>query len=76
MTATEKYIEMNNQFCKLRDAIYNPSVVEADEDPQWDPKIQSALYVIMTYLDYYKEINKVKSHVKGETPQNTFNKKQ
>ena len=35
MTATEKYIEMNNQFCKLRDAIYNPNVVEADEDPQW-----------------------------------------
>ena len=73
MTATEKYIEMNNQFCKLRDAIYNPSVVEADEDPQWEPQVQTALFVIMKYLDYYKENNKVKSHVKGETPQNTFN---
>ena len=66
MTATEKYIEMNNQFCKLRDAIYNPNVVEVDEDPQWNPRIQSTLYTIMTYLDYYKENNKVKSHVKGE----------
>ena len=76
MTATEKYIEMNNQFCKLRDAIYNPSVVEADEDPQWDHPVQTALYVIMKYLDYYKENNKVKSHAKGETPQNTVDEKQ
>lgn len=76
MTATEKYIEMNNQFCKLRDAIYNPNVVEADEDPQWNPRIQSALYTIMTYLDYYKENNKVKSHVKGEVqPHNSFDNK-
>ena len=68
MTATEKYIEMNNQFCKLRDAIYNPNVVEADEDPKWEPQVQTALFVLMTYLDYYKENNKVKSHVKGESP--------
>jgi hypothetical protein len=69
MTAAEKYVEMNNQFCKLRDAIYNPNVEEADEDPQWNPQIQTALYVIMQYLDYYKVNNKVKSRVKGETPQ-------
>ena len=32
MTATEKYLAMNNEFCRLRDAIYNPDVDEADED--------------------------------------------
>ena len=32
MTATEKYLAMNNEFCKLRDAIYESNVVEADED--------------------------------------------
>ena len=32
MTATEKYLTMNNEFCKLRDAIYESNVVEADED--------------------------------------------
>ena len=69
MTATEKYLEMNNQFCKLRDAIYNPNVVEADEDPKWEPQIQTALFVLVSYLDYYKENNKVKSRVKDETPQ-------
>ena len=34
MTATEKYLAMNNEFCKLRDAIYECDVDEADEDPQ------------------------------------------
>lgn len=69
MTATEKYLEMNNQFCKLRDAIYNPNVAEADEDPEWEPQIQTALFILVSYLNYYKENNKVKSRVKGETPQ-------
>ena len=32
MTATEKYLAMNNEFCKLRDAIYESNVGEADED--------------------------------------------
>ena len=32
MTATEKYLAMNNEFCRLRDAIYNPDVDEAEED--------------------------------------------
>ena len=32
MTATEKYLAMNNEFCKLRDAIYESNVVEANED--------------------------------------------
>jgi len=69
MTATEKYLEMNNQFCKLWYAIYNTNVAETDEDPKWEPQIQTALFVLVSYLDYYKENNKVKSRVKGETPQ-------
>ena len=59
MTATEKYLEMGIQFCKLRDAIYNPNVVEADEDPKWEPQIQTALFVLVSYLDYYKENNEI-----------------
>ena len=40
MTATEKYLAMNNEFCKLRDAIYESNVVEADEDPH--PQLQDS----------------------------------
>ena len=32
MTVSEKYCEMNNAFCKLQDAIYNPKEVEGDEE--------------------------------------------
>lgn len=65
MTANQKYENMNNEFCKLRDAIYESNVVEKDEDPIWDERVQVALGVILTYIDYYKELNNVKSHVKG-----------
>ena len=65
MTANQKYENMNNEFCKLRDAIYESNVVEKDENPVWDERIQVALGVILTYIDYYKELNNVKSHVKG-----------
>lgn len=64
MTATEKYLEMNNQFCRLRDAIYNPDVVEADEDQSIQQSVEMALGVLCQYLDYYKELNKVKSREK------------
>lgn len=64
MTATEKYLEMNNQFCRLRDAIYNPNVVEADEDEQVQKSVEMALGILCQYLDYYKELNKVKSREK------------
>ncbi|MCR5189384.1 MAG: hypothetical protein K6C97_10645 [Treponema sp.] len=64
MTATEKYLEMNNQFCRLRDAIYNPDVVEADEDSSVQQSVEMALGVLCQYLDYYKELNKVKSREK------------
>lgn len=65
MTATEKYVNMNNCFCKLRDAIYETDVVEKDENPVWEKNVEHALMVIMGYLDYYKELNKTKSHLKG-----------
>ena len=65
MTVSEKYVNMNNCFCKLRDAIYESNVDEKDEDPVWGKNIETALMVIMSYLDYYKDLNEVKSHVKG-----------
>ena len=34
MNVSEKYCEMNNAFCKLRDAIYNSDVEnEVEESP-------------------------------------------
>jgi len=64
MTATEKYLAMNNEFCRLRDAIFNPNVVEADEDEDVQKSVQMALGILCQYLDYYKELNKVKSREK------------
>ncbi|MBQ8680038.1 MAG: hypothetical protein IJ688_09240 [Treponema sp.] len=64
MTATEKYLAMNNEFCRLRDAIFNPNVVEADEDEQIQQSVQMALGVLCQYLDYYKELNKVHTREK------------
>ncbi|MBP3743550.1 MAG: hypothetical protein J6J00_11250 [Treponema sp.] len=64
MTATEKYLAMNNEFCRLRDAIFNPNVVEADEDEQVQQNVMMAMSVLNQYLDYYKDLNKVKSREK------------
>lgn len=63
MTATEKYLAMNNTFCKLRDAIYESDVEEAD-DSVYDFDVEVALTVICQYLDYYKRINNVKTREK------------
>ncbi|MCQ2591740.1 MAG: hypothetical protein MJ188_03060 [Treponema sp.] len=59
MTAAEKYVAMNNSFCKLRDAIYESDVEEADEDKKVQRSVEMALGVLCQYLDYYKEINNV-----------------
>ena len=64
MTATEKYLAMNNEFCRLRDAIFNPNVVEKDEDEQVQQSVQMALGVLCQYLDYYKELNDVHTREK------------
>ena len=66
MTATEKYIEMNNSFCKLRDSIFNPNVVEKDEEDKWEDIIKFSLSAIVQYLDYYKKLNNIKTKIKGE----------
>ena len=66
MTATEKYLAMNNEFCRLRDAIYNPNVEEADEDEKVQQSVEMALGVLCQYLDYYKEINDVHTRPKSQ----------
>lgn len=57
MTATEKYLAMNNEFCRLRDAIYECNVDEAEEDERIQKNVEIALGVLCQYLDYYKELN-------------------
>ena len=37
---------MNNEFCRLRDAIYNPDVEEADEDE----KVQQSVKIVVARL--------------------------
>lgn len=64
MTTTEKYLAMNNTFCKLRDAIYESDVEEAKEDTTIQNNVEVALGVICQYLDYYKAINNVKTREK------------
>ena len=57
---------MNNQFCRLRDAIYNPDVDEADEDENVQKTVEAALGILCQYLDYYKELNDVHTRVKSD----------
>lgn len=64
MTATEKYLVMNNEFCRLRDAIYESNVEEADEDEKIQKGVEMALGIIVQYLDYYKELNGIKTRQK------------
>ncbi|MBR5646037.1 MAG: hypothetical protein IKX23_05305 [Treponema sp.] len=64
MTATEKYLMMNNEFCRLRDAIFNPDADEKDEDERIQKSVEAALGVLCQYLDYYKELNGCKTREK------------
>lgn len=64
MTATEKYLAMNNEFCRLRDAIYECDVEEAEEDETVQKSVEAALGILCRYLDYYKELNDVHTKVK------------
>ena len=64
MTATEKYLMMNNEFCKLRDAIFECDVDEAEENPRIQKSVEAALGVLCQYLDYYKELNGCKTREK------------
>lgn len=64
MTATEKYLAMNNEFCRLRDAIYESDVDEAEEDGNVQKNVELALGILCQYLDYYKELNDVHTREK------------
>lgn len=64
MTATEKYLVMNNTFCKLRDAIYESDVDEAEELAVVQSNVETALGILCAYLDYYKEINNIHTREK------------
>ena len=66
MTVTEKYLVMNNNFCKLRDAIYECNVEEMEEDEFIQRCVESALSNICNYLDYYKKLNNVHTKPKGD----------
>lgn len=65
MTTTEKYLAMNNEFCRLRDAIYESDVDEAAEDEVVQKNVEVALGILCQYLDYYKDLNGVKTRQKG-----------
>ena len=64
MTATEKYLNMNNQFCRLRDAIFACDVEEAEEDQNVEKSVEAALGILCQYLDYYKDLNNVHTRPK------------
>lgn len=64
MTATEKYLAMNNEFCKLRDAIYESDVDEKEEDERIQKSVEMALGYLCQYLDYYKDLNGCKTREK------------
>lgn len=66
MTATEKYLNMNHAFIQLRDAIFEADVDEKDEHADVQKQVETALLVLNNYLDYYKELNSVKTRVRGE----------
>lgn len=64
-TTTQKYLNMNSCLLRLRDAIFDPDVInEAEEDEETEQKVIKALDVICHYLDDYKEMNGVRTRIK------------
>ena len=64
-TTTQKYLNMNHELIQLRDAIFDPNVVdEKDEDEKTQKEVVDALDVLCHYLDSYKELNGVKTKIK------------
>lgn len=56
---------MNHCFIEIRDAIFEPNVEdEAEEDPNAENQIMAALGILNSYLDYYKELNGIKTREK------------
>ncbi len=65
VSPTEKYLRMNHCFIEIRDAIFEPNVEdEAEEDPNAENQIMAALGILNSYLDYYKELNGIKTREK------------
>ena len=65
LTTTQKYLNMNHNLIKLRDAIFDPNVVgEKDEDEETQKRVVDALDVLCHYLDDYKESNGIKTRIK------------
>lgn len=64
MTATEKYLNMNNLYCKFRDAIFESDVDEKDEGQDIQDQVKMAMLILNNYLDYYKELNNCKTKEK------------
>lgn len=64
MTATEKYLQMNHNFILLRDSIFNPDVDEEPENEKVEQQVLAALGILDQYLNYYKELNKIKTRQK------------
>lgn len=64
-TTTQKYLNMNHSLIQLRDAIFDPNVIdEKDEDDETVKRVINALDVLCYYLDDYKESNNIKTHIK------------
>lgn len=64
-TTTQKYLNMNHNLIQLRDAIFDPNVVdEKDEDEEIQKRVIDALDVLCHYLDDYKESNGVRTRIK------------
>ena len=66
MTTTEKYLAMNNNFCKLRDAIYESDVEEAEEHEAVQQSVEMALSILCNYLDFYKAKNNIRTKEKTD----------
>lgn len=64
-TTTQKYLNMNHKLINLRDAIFDPNVIdEKDEDEETRKRVIDALDVLCHYLDEYKEINGIRTRIK------------
>ena len=65
LTTTQKYLNMNHNLIKHRDAIFDPNVIgEKDEDEETQKRVVDALDVLSHYLDDYKESNGIKTRIK------------
>ena len=65
-TVTDKYLEMNHNFIKLRDSIVEKVEDEKGLDNEILNDVFIAMGVLNHFLDVYKEMNEVKTKVKED----------